>query len=206
MGKKRRGPTFAKRDEKEIAEIEKKQKNGGLSAETLARRRGVNNVFDQFQAMNDRPTLKELCEARDKDGLEADIQGFFQAYYVQIDQPNEVENDMNEELSGDEEENDKFDEAFNPDDEEENDDMSESNDETKNDDNDDNSGLDDEYQNEELTQDEKEVRLRPKGNTSLSYKSHIKQLILGFTCNEFDISNKTQFPDFYVSTIKYLEH
>ena len=46
--------------------------------------------------MNDRPTLKELCEARDKDGLEADIQGFFQAYYICIDQPNEVEIDINE--------------------------------------------------------------------------------------------------------------
>ena len=42
--------------------------------------------------------------------------------------------------------------------------------------------------------------LRPKGNTALSYKSHIKMLIKEFTGNEFDISDKVQFPNFNVST------
>ena len=42
--------------------------------------------------------------------------------------------------------------------------------------------------------------LRPKGNTALSYKSHIKMLIKEFTGNEFDISDNVQFPKFNVST------
>ena len=36
--------------------------------------------------------------------------------------------------------------------------------------------------------------------TALSYKSHIKMLIKEFTGNEFDISDKVQFPNFNVST------
>ena len=50
---------------------------------------------------------------------------------------------------------------------------------------------------------EEEIKQRPKGNTALSYCSHLKQLILRFTENEFDISNKLQFPKFYVSIFNF---
>ena len=193
----RKKPVFGSRD---LEEIKKKQENGGLSENTKARRRGVNNVFDDCQKTADRPTLKELCEARDKDGLENDLQGFFQAYYVRIGTE-----DIDDE-DGDEEEND-VDPASGDKDQE-----SENGDEDKNVDLDDlsadendeiddksESGID-EKDDIELTQDEKEVMLRPKGNTALSYKSHIKMLIKEFTGNEFDISDKVQFPNFNVST------
>ena len=173
----RKKPVFANRDPKEI---EKKQNNGGLSENTKARRLGVNNVFDDCQKQNNLPTLKERCEARDKEGLESDIQGFFQSYYIRIDEiadlcDDETEYDVEDE-DFDSEEEDHFDSEG----EEENDDPNDkSEDKEKN--------------------DTKEVRIRPKGNTALAYKSHIKQLVLSFTNNEFDISDKIQFPNFYVS-------
>ena len=118
------------------------------------------------------------------------MQGFFQAYYVQIgtEDIDEEEND-DEPASGDKDqgsENGDLDDLS----EDENDEIDEKSD----------SGTIDEKDDIELTQDEKEVMLRPKGNTALSYKSHIKMLIKEFTGNEFDISDKVQFPNFNVST------
>ena len=187
----RKKPVFGSRD---LEEIKKKQENGGLSENTKARRRGVNNVFDECQKTADRPTLKELCEARDKDGLENDLQGFFQAYYVRIG--TEDTDDI-----GDDEENDDEPASGDKDQESENDDLDDlSEDENNEIDDKSDSGTIDEKDDIELTQDEKEVMLRPKGNTSLSYKSHIKMLIKEFTGNEFDISDTVQFPKFNVST------
>lgn len=187
----RKKPVFGSRD---LEEIKKKQENGGISEKTKARRRGVNNVFDECQKAADRPTLKELCEARDKDGLENDLQGFFQAYYVQIG--TEDTDDI-----GDKEENDDEPASGDKDQESENGDLDDLS-EDENDESDDksDSGTIDEKDDIELTQDEKEVMLRPKGNTALSYKSHIKMLIKEFTGNEFDISDNVQFPKFNVST------
>ena len=187
----RKKPVFGSRD---LEEIKKKQENGGISENTKARRRGVNNVFDECQKTADRPTLKELCEARDKDGLENDLQGFFQAYYVRIG--TEDTDDI-----GDEEENDDEPASGDKDQESENGDLDDLS-EDENDESDDksDSGTIDEKDDIELTQDEKEVMLRPKGNTALSYKSHIKMLIKEFTGNEFDISDNVQFPKFNVST------
>jgi hypothetical protein len=187
----RKKPVFGSRD---LEEIKKKQENGGISENTKARRRGVNNVFDECQKTADRPTLKELCEARDKDGLENDLQGFFQAYYVRIG--TEDTDDI-----GDDEENDLEPASGDKDQESENGDLDDLS-EDENDEIDDksDSGTIDEKDDIELTQDEKEVMLRPKGNTSLSYKSHIKMLIKEFTGNEFDISDTVQFPKFNVST------
>ena len=187
----RKKPVFGSRD---LEEIKKKQENGGISENTKARRRGVNNVFDECQKTADRPTLKELCEARDKDGLENDLQGFFQAYYVQIG--TEDTDDI-----GDKEENDDEPASGDKDQESENGDLDDLS-EDENDESDDksDSGTIDEKDDIELTQDEKEVMLRPKGNTALSYKSHIKMLIKEFTGNEFDISDNVQFPKFNVST------
>ena len=190
----RKKPVFGSRD---LEAIKKKQENGGLSENTKARRRGVNNVFDECQKTADRPTLKELCEARDKDGLENDLQGFFQSYYVRIgtedtdDIGDDEENDVDP-ASGDEDQ-----ESENGDDDKNVDlhDLSEDEIDEKSD-----SGTIDEKDDIELTQDEKEVMLRPKGNTALSYKSHIKMLIKEFTSNEFDISDTVQFPKFNVST------
>ena len=198
----RKKPVFGSRDQEKI---KKKQENGGLSENTKARRRGVNKVFDECQKVAGRPTLKELCEARDKDGLDNDLQGFFEAYYVQIgteDIDDKEEND-DEPASGDK------DQESENDDEDENDDKSESGDkdqESENEDeiDDESDSVVDEKDEVELTQDENEVKLRPKGNTSLSYKSHIKMLIKEFTSNEFDISDKVQFPNFNVS--KYVKY
>ena len=186
----RKKPVFGSRD---LEEIKKKQENGGLSENTKARRRGVNNVFDECQKTADRPTLKELCEARDKDGLENDLQGFFQAYYIRIgtEETDDIGDD-DEQASGD-----KDQESENGEDDKnvDLDDLSEDEIDDKSD-----SGTIDEKDDIELTQDEKEVMLRPKGNTALSYKSHIKMLIKEFTSNEFDISDTVQFPKFNVST------
>ena len=191
MSGKRKRPTFEKRNEKDLAAIEKKEQNGGLSEETKKRRVGVNNVFDECQKVNDLPTLKERCDARDKDGLESDLCMFFQAYYVSVP-ADKVEVDKDVDTL---EEND---EKSNSGDEEEDinlDDVSDKLDE-KNDDLD----ISD---NEEAVEEEL-IKQRPKGNTALSYCSHLKQLILGFTGNEFDISNKLQFPKFYVSILNFI--
>ena len=40
---------------------------------------------------------------------------------------------------------------------------------------------------------------RPAGNTSSGYRSHLKQLIKGFTDGEYDIYNTAQFPNWNVS-------
>ena len=170
---RRKKPVFAKRDENDEIKIKEKQDNGGLSKKTKQRRAGALKTFDECQLLNDRPSLKELCEARDKNGIESDLQGFFQSYYVQdicLDKENLEENDTDDVSDQNEAENQ------NGLDNENDLDMSEKN-------------------------DDKEELVRPKGNTSLAYKSHFKMLILEYTNNEFDITSKTQFPDFFVSII-----
>ena len=199
MGRKK--PTFAKVDQKEV---EKKQNNGGLSENTKARRRGVNKVFDEFQKINDRPTLKEVCEAKDKSGLEQDLQNFFEAYYVtmskeddenvtQEDIDNTVAEEENDKKSdtGDQEQNDKIDTESASDNFDAADYISDHF----------AAAADDKKNDDEL--DDNEVKLRPKGNTALGYKSQIKMLTLQYSGNEFDISNKTQFPNFDVSLISH---
>ena len=192
MANKRKKPTFGSRDQ---AEIKKKQDKGGLSDETKARRLGAMNVFDKAQEICDRPTLKALCEARDKDGLESDLQGFFQSYYVQMPDKELVDIDKND-IESHEDENDNID----SDDEgsvdigdDENVDLEDLPDDQKSD------GGDEDKDDGNLDSDEMEDQLRPKQNTALGYKSHFKQLIKGFTSNQFDISDKTQFPNFDVS-------
>ena len=171
--KRKKGPVFQNRDDKKI---KAKEDNGGLSPDTKKRRAGVEKVFNDAQKLNDRPTLKELCDSRDKEALERDIEGFFQSYYVnldkdvadeQLDQKNDVEN----------QDGTAHQDEVGKDDTEDQDDI----------DMEDNEVLGDDFQ-------------RPKGNTSLSYKSHIKQLIIAYTKDEFDISKKSQFPNFNVST------
>ena len=187
MGRKR--PTFAKVDQKEV---EKKQNNGGLSENTKARRRGVNKVFDEFQKINDRPTLKEVCEAKDKSGLEQDLQNFFEAYYVTMskeDDENVTQEDIDNTVA--EEQNDKIDTESASDNFDAADYISDHF----------AAAADDKKNDDEL--DDNEVKLRPKGNTALGYKSHIKMLTLQYSGNEFDISNKTQFPNFDVSLISH---
>ena len=167
-GKKRKkGPVFQNRDEKKI---KAKEDNGGLSPETKKRRAGVEKVFNDAQKLNDRPTLKELCESRDKEALETDIEGFFQSYYVSLDKDVADEQVENQDGTAHQDE----------------------------------VGKDDTEGQDEIDMDDIEVLgndfQRPKGNTSLSYKSHIKQLIITYTKDEFDISKKSQFPNFNVST------
>ena len=165
--KRKKGPVFQNRDEKKI---KAKEDNGGLSPETIKRRAGVEKVFNDAQKLNDRPTLKELCEARDKEALERDIEGFFQSYYVSLDK------DVADKQVDQKDDVDNQDEVGKDDTEDQNDiDME------------DKEVLGDDFQ-------------RPKGSTSLSYKSHIKQLIITYTKDEFDISKKSQFPNFNVST------
>ena len=158
--KRKKGPVFQNRDEKKI---KAKEDNGGLSVETKKRRAGVEKVFNDAQKLNDRPTLKELCDSRDKEALERDIEGFFQSYYVNLDKDVTDKQVANQDEVG-------------KDDTEDQEDI----------DMEDNEVLGDDFQ-------------RPKGQTSLSYKSHIKQLILAYTKDEFDISKKSQFPNFNVS-------
>ena len=201
MSGKRKRPTFEKRNEKDLAAIEKKEQNGGLSEETKKRRVGVNNVFDECQKVNDLPTLKERCDARDKDGLESDLCMFFQAYYVSVPADKvDVDKDVDTLEENDEKSNSADEEKIDENDDEEHDidldDVSEKLDE-KNDD------LDISDNEETVEVLEEEIKQRPKGNTALSYCSHLKQLILGFTGNEFDISNKLQFPKFYVSIFNF---
>ena len=165
--KRKRGPVFGNRDEKKI---KAKEDNGGLSPETKKRRAGVEKVFNDAQKLNDRPTLKELCESRDKEALERDIEGFFQSYYVSLDKDVADEQVENQDGTAHQDE----------------------------------VGKDDTEDQEEIDMEDTEVLgndfQRPKGNTSLSYKSHIKQLIITYTKDEFDISKKSQFPNFNVST------
>ena len=175
-GKKRKkGPVFQNRDEKKI---KAKEDNGGLSVETKKRRAGVEKVFNDAQKLNDRPSLKELCDNRDKEALEKDIEGFFQSYYVSLDKD-----------VADEQVNQKID-----------DENQDGKDDTENQDE---AGKDDTEDQDEIDMEDIEVLgddfQRPKGNTSLSYKSHIKQLIITYTKDEFDISKKSQFPNFNVS-------
>ena len=75
---KRKAPIFAVRDE---IKIKAKRDNGGVSEKTKQRRNGVEKTFNEAQTLNERPSLKDLCESRDKDGLESDLQGFFQSFY-----------------------------------------------------------------------------------------------------------------------------
>ena len=79
---RRKGPVFAARN---IEKIEAKRNNGGVSKKTKEKRLSANVIFDKAQALNERPTLKQLCDNRDKDGLESDLQGFFESYYVSLD-------------------------------------------------------------------------------------------------------------------------
>ena len=184
MASKRKKPTFGSRDQ---AEIKKKQDKGGLSDETKVRRLGAMNVFDKAQEICDRPTLKALCEARDKDGLESDLQGFFQSYYVQM--PDKENDDVEDENNDNIDSDDEGSEVIGDDENVDLEDLPEQ----KTDDQKSNDG------DGNLDCDETEDQLRPMRNTALGYKSHFKQLIKGFTSNEFDISDKTQFPNFDVS-------
>ena len=182
---RKKGPVFAKLDENDQKQIKEKQENGGLSKKTKERRQGAMNVFDKCQLLNHKPTLKELCDARDQTGLEIDLQGFFQSYYVEIADQNDLEDNF-EETSNDEENDD------------------EENDDKENDDeeNDDEESDDEENGNEENVDkenDDKKNLFRPKGNTAKSYKSHFRMLIKDFTKGEFDITNNSQFPAFNVS-------
>ena len=177
---RKKGPVFAKLDENDHKQIKEKQENGGLSKKTKVRRQGAMNVFDKCQLLNHKPTLKELCDARDQTGLEIDLQGFFQSYYVfnsekvldegEIADQNDLEDNLEE--NSDDEENDD-----------------EENDDEENDD----------KENDDKENDDKKDLLRPKGNTAKTYKSHLKMLIKDFTKSEFDITNNSQFPAFNVS-------
>ena len=167
---RKKGPVFAKLDENDQKQIKEKQENGGLSKKTKERRQGAMNVFDKCQLLNHKPTLKELCDARDQTGLELDLQGFFQSYYVESTDQNDLEDNL-EETSDDEENDDE--------------------------ENDDEENVDKE--NVDKENDDKKDLLRPKGNTAKSYKSHLKMLIKDFTKSEFDITNNSQFPAFNVS-------
>ena len=182
---RRKKPVFAKRDENDEIKIKEKQDNGGLSKKTKQRRAGALKTFDECQLLNDRPSLKELCEVRDKNGIESDLQGFFQSYYVQdicLDKENLEENDTDDVSNQNEAENQNGLEDQN---------------EAEN-----QNGLDNENDVDMLEEnDDKEELVRPKGNTSLAYKSHFKMMILEYTNNEFDITSKTQFPNFFVSII-----
>ena len=180
---RRRKPVFAKRDESDAIKIKAKQDNGGVSKKTKERRAGALKAFDDCQLLNDRPSLKELCEVRDKNGIESDLQGFFQSYYVQdicLDNENLEENDITDQNEAENQNGlEDLNEAENQ------------------------NGLDNQNEDIDMLEenDDKDELVRPKGNTSLAYKSHFKMLILEYTSNEFDITCKTQFPNFYVSII-----
>ena len=154
--------------------------------------------------MNGKPTLEELCDNRDKDALEADLQGFFESYYVSVDQAELVPEDK---LETNDENGLEFDDDSDLDDSEdkEGDDSDDKDDDDPDDndkddeDPDDNDKDDDDPDDIDGKVDVKDLRQRPKGNTSLAYKSHLKQLIKGFTNREYDITDKDQFPEFFVS-------
>ena len=108
----RKAPIFGSRDQEKI---KAKQDNGGISENTKKRRAGVNKVFDQGQEINARPTLKELCENRDKDGLEKDLQGFFESYYVDLDKDDLVAEDLDEDDLEEQAANENQEDIENPD-------------------------------------------------------------------------------------------
>ena len=182
MGNNRK-PIFANCNE---VKMQEKRDNGGISKETKRRRASAMKIFDAGQALNDRPSLKELCIARDKAGLESDLQGFYESYYVSLDknQPEIGDQVDAEDLADTEVQVDTGDdidmEDLTDDDEEETNDVGEK---------------------ETDDVDELETCQRPKGNTGLTLKSHFKMLIKEFTDDEFDISSKAQFPNFYVSIL-----
>ena len=181
MGRKL--PVLKKRNENDEKKIIEKQNNGGLSENTKKRRKGVNKVFDEAQELNGKPSLKELCSTRNKAGLETDLQGFFESYFISLDDDIVTEDKDSEDKvleDKDQEDKDQEDEI----------------------DTGDQVDLDLQIEIDELNDGnfDKENCQRPKGNTSLTYKSHLKMLILEFTENEFNISNKVQFPNFDVST------
>ena len=183
MGNNRK-PIFANRNE---VKMQEKRDNGGISKETKRRRASAMKIFDDAQALNDRPSLKELCIARDKAGLESDLQGFYESYYVSLDK-NQI--DIGDQVDAE--------------------DLADTEVQVDTGDDIDMEDLDDEVDEEETDEvgeketdevDEKETCQRPKGNTGLTLKSHFKMLIMGFTDDEFDISSKAQFPNFYVSIL-----
>lgn len=171
-------PVLKKRNENDEKKIIEKQNNGGLSENTKKRRKGVNKVFDEAQELNGKPSLKELCNTRNKAGLETDLQGFFESYYISLDDDDIVTEDKVPEDKDPEIDIDTGDQV----------------------------DLALQIEIDELNDGnlDKENCQRPKGNTSLTYKSHLKMLILEFTENEFDISNKVQFPNFDVSTFNLI--
>jgi hypothetical protein len=193
---RRKGPVFAARN---IEKIEAKRNNGGVSKKTKEKRLSANVIFDKAQALNERPTLKQLCDNRDKDGLESDLQGFFESYYVSLDNVDtedqaETENQVDiedQDDTGDQDDTEDQDDTMDQDDTEYQDDAEDQ------DDTEDQADAEDQDDT-----DDKDCR-RPKKNTALAYKSHFKMLIRDFTNSEFDISNPGQFPKFNVSNLVY---
>lgn len=188
----RKAPKFAKRDDEKNKAT---RGNGGVSKETKALRTGAMSVFDNCQMLNDRPTLKALCEVRDKIGLESDLQNFFQTYYVSLN----VAKEGNEENDAEADLEDQSDIDDQSDSEDQSDFEDHSDYEVQYDQDDTEEENDLENPDDQDETNEEDDCLRPKGNTAKTYKSHFKMLILDFTSNEFDITNKSQFPEFYVS-------
>ena len=189
--RKRKAPIFAARDE---IKIQAKRDNGGISEKTKQRRIGVETTFDKAQTLNKRPCLKDLCVSRDKDGLESDLQGFFQSYFVSLDdvqddtgnektvEPDDIDVKYQDDLDDEEEDEDQDEDDI---DLEENDDLEEKDDQEEKDD----------------KNDEEDCQ-RPKGNTAKGYKSHLKMLIKKYSDGEYDITNQVQFEKFDVSNSK----
>ena len=174
MGKKK-GPGFVKLDENKIQETEGQ---GGLSDGTKAARKSALNIYDTYMEFNQKPGLEDVCskikEKMETSGLDDDVKVLIKA--LEDDLKGFFQTYYVQLAESGENENieDQTEEEL--------------------------ESLDQNEEEAKKNEEENKENIRPRGNTSLSKKSHLKMLILDFTDHKLDITNPAIFPNFNVST------